>query len=204
MKDLVVLAADKPMETALSRALARHRSMGTRALSCTFRTHPQRDGGVRSAGHELLRLQRSTHRHALMVFDHEGSGADGNPVAELEAMLDAKLARDWDDRARCVVVAPEMDTWMWGSDNAMHQALEWRHPEGVRQYAASQGFALDSIGKPDRPKEAMEAVLRRQRLPMSASVYGDIAGRISLSRCRDPAFERLRSILRGWFPASAE
>ena len=58
----------------------------------------------------------------------------------------------------------------------------------------------DENEKPERPKEALEAVFRICRLPMSAANYQKIANRISLSRCLDPAFLRLRDRLRIWFP----
>ena len=42
-------------------------------------------------------------------------------------------------------------------------------------------------------------VLRELSLPMSASIYGQIAERISLARCSDSSFLRLRGTLARWF-----
>ena len=54
--------------------------------------------------------------------------------------------------------------------------------------------------KPARPKEAFEAALREARKPRSASLYQQIAERVSLRRCTDTAFLELKSILNNWFP----
>ena len=199
MPDLVVLAADKPMERVLVRLLRRHESLGIRELTVSPLTHPQRDGGVRTRGAELLALQASRHRHALMVFDHAGSGGDGMPVVELERRADEQLATVWGDRAKCIVIEPELDAWMWGSDAVMRRAVEWTRGEPIRQFVANRDFELNADDKPADPKEAMEAVLKEVRLPMSAAVYGEIADRISLKRCTDEAFGRLVVRLRKWF-----
>ncbi|GEM_PF-6959124 len=34
--------------------------------------------------------------------------------------------------------------------------------------------------KPRKPKEALEKVLRRTRLPRSSSIYGDLASKVGL------------------------
>lgn len=62
-------------------------------------------------------------------------------------------------------------------------------------------FEIRHDGKPTRPKEALEAVFPACRLPRSAANYRRIAERVSLSRCVDPAFGRLRKTLQRWFPA---
>ncbi len=66
----------------------------------------------------------------------------------------------------------------------------------------TRGFSFDVHGKPARPKEAMEALVRCCNLPRSASLYEKITSRISLRRCADPAFLRLRAVLRTWFPTA--
>jgi hypothetical protein len=98
------------------------------------------------------------------------------------------------------VIDPELDIWMWGSDNAMAQVLQWDHQIRIRDYVVSKGYRLTGDGKPDRPKEAMQDILRFLSLPMSASIYGGIAMKISLSKCTDQAFNRMRQKLVQWFP----
>ena len=54
-------------------------------------------------------------------------------------------------------------------------------------------------GKPDRPKEAFDAALREVGKPYSPSVFEDLAAKVSINRCVDPAFDKFRSTLQQWF-----
>ena len=55
--------------------------------------------------------------------------------------------------------------------------------------------------RPVEANEAFEAALREARKPRSASLYQQIAERVSLRRCTDTAFLELKSILNNWFPS---
>ncbi len=171
VKDLIVLVADKNMEYTIRAGLGRPESLGVRPITFEILQHVQRDGGVRSTGAKVVRLRRRVYSHALMVLDYEGSGAQESPEA-----------------------------WVWGSDNALKPALAWPHEMSIREWVSTAGFTVSSEGKPDRPKEAFEAVLRECQVPRSSAVYASIAGRISISRCTDPALKRLRSCLQRWSP----
>jgi hypothetical protein len=45
----------------------------------------------------------------------------------------------------------------------------------------------------------LEAVLRQQGRPRSAAVFQELADRVGLAGCQDPAFVLLRETLVGWF-----
>jgi hypothetical protein len=136
------------------------------------------------------------------VFDLEGSGAtDAQSAADLERELDARLQLQWGPHAKAVVIAPEVDAWVWGADNTLRECLHWPLQGSIRDWLRGRGFAFDAHGKPTRPKEAMEALVPVHRLPRSSALYEKITGKISLHRCVDPAFLRLRATLAGWFPA---
>jgi len=199
MKDLVILAADKQMLFAMKGALTRPDALGIRALECDFRKHPNRDGGVRTTGPEFLNLYRQSHSRAVMVMDFEGSGASETAL-ELEDRLNNRLSEVWRNDAVAIVVEPEMDIWVWGTDNAIAQVIRWKRTETIRNWLQNRGFIFDPNGKPVRPKEAIEAVLRESRQPHSASLYEKITRQISLQRCRDAAFLRLKKRLIQWFP----
>ena len=76
MQDLVVLVADKNMQFALQGALARPQALGVRPFTFAFRSHMGRDGGVRTTGADVLALETTRFRHALMVLDFEGCGQE--------------------------------------------------------------------------------------------------------------------------------
>lgn len=200
MKDLVILVADKNMQFAVRGALARPEALGIHAVTHDFRPHPGRDGGARTSGVDILALERRRFEHALLVFDLEGCGAEpGQSAEDLEHLLDRRLAALWGAQAKCIVIDPEVDIWLWGADSVLRDVLGWPQAGHVRDWLRQRGFGFDSHGKPDRPKDAMQELVRFCRLPRSSALYEKITARISLHRCRDPAFGRLRTALQSWF-----
>lgn len=203
MKDLVILVADKNMQFALRGALGRPEALGIRAVTFDFRPHPGRDGGVRTTGVDMLALERQRFAHALLVFDLEGCGAHpGQTADDLEQVLDQRLGAHWGTQAKAIVITPEVDIWIWGADIALREALHWPLSGDVRDWLQQRGFTFDGRGKPAQPKEALEALVRYCKLPRSSALYEKITSRISLKRCADPAFLRLRTALRTWFPVT--
>jgi hypothetical protein len=199
LKDLVVLVAGKNELYAFKGALKRPEALGIRSISVEFLVHPNRDGGVRKTGVAMLALKRRQFSHALLVLDYEGCGSELTPKV-LESDLDEQLKPRWNDRAKAIVIEPEVDVWMWGSDNAVQQVIGWASPPAVREWLKQRGFELNRDGKPLRPKEAMDAVTKESDQPRSSALYEEIAGKISLQRCTDAAFQRLRHQLILWFP----
>jgi hypothetical protein len=202
MKDLVVLVADKNIQFAMQGALHRHQALGIRPIDFDFRPHPGRDGGARTTGVDMLAREKLRFKHAMLVFDLEGSGAaPGQTCLELEHELDTRLHHAWGAGAKAIVAEPEADIWLWGAEGLLKELLQWDRAEGPRAWLKSRGFVFDAFGKPERPKEAIEALVRLQRQPRSSALYQKVTNRISLTRCSDPAYLRLRATLRGWFPA---
>ena len=202
MQDLVVLAADKQIQFALRGAFARPQALAIRPITCEFRTHPGRDGGVRSTGAAVLAGDRSRFAHALMVLDLEGSGRDADDPVLLEAELDAQLRTVWGAQAKAIVIAPEVEVWLWGGDHALRAALGWPLQQPIRDWLLEHKFELGPSDKPIRPKEALDAMRRVHKQPRSAALYEKITGRISLQKCKDEAFRRLRGTLQAWFGTS--
>lgn len=200
MTDLILLVADKNMQFALQGGLSRPESLGIRPISFDFRQHPGRDGGTRSNGAQLLSLEKTRFSHALLVLDYEGSGAGVLSASALETQLDEQLNATWGERAKAIVIAPEVDIWMWGSDNALGDIMNWSHQQSIREWLQATGFQFAADGKPVHPKEALQAVFEACRRPRSSAAYQKIAASISLARCSDPAFLSLKSNLQKWFP----
>lgn len=199
MKDLVLLVADKNAEFALKGALEQAVRLGIRPITFEIRAHPGRDGGVRKSGPEILAREHRRFSHALLVMDFEGCGADSD-ASTLEAELDGRLRATWQDHAKAIVIEPEVDVWMWGSDNAIRDVVGWPHDDTIREWLGRNGFEFQANDKPLRPKEGLEAVLKEANQPRSSALYQRIASMISLRRCTDAAFQRLRQQLVDWFP----
>lgn len=203
MLDLVVLTADKNMQFALNGALKRPEALGIRPITFEFLVHPGRDGGARSSGADVLRGERRQFAHALLILDFEGCGAKaGQTALNVEAQLDAELDLVWQDKAKAIVIDPELESWVWGSDNALQAALGWPLPQTIRAWLAEHGYAVGPNGKPDQPKAAFEALVPVHKVPRSSAVYESITSKISLETCQDEVFQRLKQTLRWWFPAS--
>ena len=203
MKDLVMLVADKNMQFTLQGALSRPKALGIREITFEFRTHMGRDGGVRTSGAEALALESRRFTHALLVLDHEGSGAREAPL-DLEQQLDQQLGARWGENAKAIVISPELDAWLWGNDNLLAEVFQWPSGEPpIRDWLHARKFEFGDNRKPLRPKEALEALRPIHRLPRSSALYRKVAERISLPRCTDPAFLRMAETLRRWFPGNA-
>jgi hypothetical protein len=199
MQDLVVLVADKNMQFALQGALARPHALGIRPVTHEFRSHMGRDGGVRTTGADVLARESTRFEHALMLLDFEGCGQeDGDPL-QLEFELDRQLQVVWGDRAKAIVIFPEVDIWLWGADNALRDVLHWPQNGLIRDWLRDRGFRFNVEGKPERPKEALDAMRSIHKQPRSSALYEKITGRISLQKCTDPAFIRLKQQLEVWF-----
>ena len=126
----------------------------------------------------------------------------GQTALEVEAQLDAELALVWQDKSKAIVIDPELETWIWGSDNALQAALGWPLLQSIRAWLTQQGYAVGSNGKPDQPKGAFEALVPVHKLPRSSALYESITSKISLESCQNEVFQRLKHTLRRWFPAS--
>jgi len=190
------------MDFALKGALDRPKALEIRPVQYEIRAHPGRDGGIRKSGPEILALERRRFSHALLILDFEGSGTDLANGKDLEARLDERLSRVWNAQAKAIVIEPELDVWVWGSDNAIGDVIRWPSGKTIREWLLEQGFQFTSNGKPERPKEALESLLREQKVPRSSALYQDIARKISLRKCKDEAFQRLRRQLVAWFSPS--
>lgn len=204
MSRLLILVADKNMEFTLRGILARDKSLGISRIDATIQVLNTGDGGVRTQGTGTLGLQRRMYDHALLILDFEGCGTKYSNPLELETVLDKQLEISWGAAAKAIVINPEVDIWVWGSDNAIAEVIRWDDNSygGIRNWLRAEGFEIDSNSKPKRPKEAIEAVLQRISKPRSSAIYKSIMEKISLEKCKDEAFIRLKDQLRKWYPAN--
>jgi hypothetical protein len=200
--DIIFLVADKNAAWAIQGLVCRPKSLAIRSVRAVIRPHPENDPGCYLRAHDFLRPFRSLYARAIVMFDREGCGNEALSREALEAEVEDRLQTSgWDDRARAVVVDPELDIWVWSDSPEVESALGWagRSPT-LRSWLTEKGFLQAGVVKPARPKEAMEAALRVVRKPRSSNVYQQLARSVSLRRCSDPAFAKLRAALQMWFP----
>lgn len=202
-KDLVVLVADHNIEQALIGLFTRPEALGIRSIDANISVHPQRDPGCATRGVEFLSNFSQQYRHGLLIFDREGSGKDQKQRREIQQEINREFEDSaWGKRAMAIVLDPELEAWVWSKSPHVDVVAGWqnRRPP-LRRWLISQGYLQEGATKPERPKEALEAALRTVRKPRSASLYRQLAEKVSLRRCNDPSFLELKRVLRAWFPA---
>ena len=206
MKDLVILAADKDLQHALMGLLGRNEALSMRRVQADVFVHPEHDPACALRGVDFLANLSGQYRYGLLIFDHEGSGREATAPRELQGMLNQQFAGSaWGDRARAIVLVPELEGWIWGDSPHVDEVASWvnRDP-GLRPWLIERGYLEEGQAKPKRPKEAFQAALREVGKPRSSSLYEQLARRVSLRQCTDPAFLELRDLLSNWFPPEQE
>lgn len=201
-KDLIVLCADKNMEFALRGILSRTAALDIREIEADIYVHPERDPGCLNRGCDFLRAFAESHTHALLIFDHQGSGREHQSPEAMESALAAALAgQGWRGHA-AIVIGPELENWVWSDSPHVDDVLGWQEKTPpLREWLADQGLWQTGATKPVQPKEAVEAALRQSRKQRSSSIYRDLATCVSLGRCTDRAFLKLKSALQSWYGA---
>lgn len=200
--DLVVLLADKDMEVTVSGLLARSQALAIRTISVDIYRHPQRDPGCRLRSADFLRSFSRQYRYALVMFDREGCGGGEATRQELESAVEERLrVTGWQDRASAIVIDPELENWVWSDSPEVTRVLGWETATpSLMRWLENEGFAQRGDTKPRQPKEAMERALRYARKPRSASLFFELASRVSVQRCADPAFTKFKLTMQKWFP----
>lgn len=208
MRDCIFLVADSNMAAAF-RGFFTHERFDLRLRCGMFHFDPRADlivdeagsgPGVYGRAHELLRPYVRTHRYAVVALDNEWDGSPG--TEHIAANISDNLySKGWErERFAVVVIAPELETWLWQDNPHVADALRYRLEPSLRVLLEQQGLWEAAMLKPARPKEAVEYVLRLTRRPRSSALYADIADRVSVTGCVDTAFHHLARALRVWFP----
>jgi hypothetical protein len=201
MKDLVILVADKNMEHAIEGLLGRPQALNMRQATYDIYVHSRRDPGCLNEAHNFLRPFLGAYDHALVMFDHQGCGREQVPPDDLADEVKARLEQNgWPGQAEVVVLAPELEVWVWSASPHVETCLGWTgHYPPLREWLADNGhWALDEE-KPPRPKETMEAALREVRKPRSSAIYLELAQRVSLHGHTEPTFVRFTQTLQRWY-----
>jgi len=203
MKDLFCVVADKNMGAAVAGLCGRPEAFGIRRapLDVDVWVHPRRDTGLFREGVTILRQARKSYSHALVVLDASWDGAPPDIQTCLDrAFCDAGFG-EW---ARAIVIAPELEVWVWSQSPHVERILGWsgRSP-GLRAWLEQQGLWAKGCAKPTDPKAAFERALYEVGKPRSSAIYRALAKEVSLERCQDPSFQRLRQALQEWFGGSS-
>jgi hypothetical protein len=208
MRDCIFLLADKNMQAVFEGFLTRRAFC--QSLGCgTFIFDPRQDISVASGdndpglytrGHELLRPYRATHRHAVVVLDAEWDGSPGKEL--ITERLTARISTTgWAvDHFVVIVIDPELENWIWQQNDHVARGLGFGNVNELIADKDLQAAWPQGQAKPTSPKEVLEALLRKKRIPRSSAIYKQITAQVSVRHCQDSAFQRLIESLRTWFP----
>ncbi|MFP4172383.1 MAG: methylation-associated defense system protein MAD4 [Candidatus Hydrogenedentota bacterium] len=209
-RDLFVAVADLDAENVIKTLLSqRQLSLG---IELDFNANPPprgdllrysgRDSGCYGKAADILRGAQDTHRHAMLLLDRHGSGAESKPREDIEVELEKRLRQNgWADDNVCVIVFdPELEAWVWADSPHVSDVLGWTNErDQLRRHLGDKGLWPHKTPKPPNPKEAMEEALRTKKAGPPAPLFRKLASRVSLERCHDPAFIKFKTGLRRWF-----
>ncbi len=203
MKELIVLVADKNMQFAVEGLLTRHQAFRMRRLTrenFDIYVHPLRDPGVFKEAAAFLRPYQKQYQYALVLLDREGSGQENRTASEIADEIKTSLERNgWKNRAEVIVLDPELEIWAWVNSPHLATHTGWAELRSLMNFVRNHGIWEANISKPSRPKEAFEALLREKRIQRSSAIYRKIAMDVSFRDCTDPAFLKIKTVLREWF-----
>ena len=178
--DIIILVADKNMEGCIDGLLQRLPTvLGIAPFSYEIFVHSYRDPGCRLDADSFLRGFQNRYKYALVVFDREGCGREDLSRTDIEAELEKRLSiSGWNDRAKVVVIDPELENWVWVKSPRLAQIINWNNIDDLHEWLLEKGFSFNDKHKPLRPKEAFEMALRESKKRRSSSIYNDIAFRM--------------------------
>lgn len=120
----------------------------------------------------------------------------------IEQRVEQRLGSSgWNKRARAIVLDPEFECWVWSDSPEVDHCLGWssRQPD-LRTWLKEQDLWPADALKPQDPKKAFLRALREVGKSRSSTIFETLGQRVSLARCSDPAFNKLRETLQDWFP----
>jgi hypothetical protein len=137
-----------------------------------------------------------------VIFDKAWEGAPPRDAELLEAEVRGRLASaGWGNEADVVVIDPELEVWVWSDSPKVDECLGWKgRKPPLRKWARTAGLWPPGLPKPPDPKRLVVEALWETKIPRSSAIYARLARSVSVERCTDPSFERLKNRLRAWFP----
>jgi hypothetical protein len=201
-RDVVFLVADGGMQQMLVGFFGRaefHKSLGCGRFRFDpaedIFVHPRHDPGVYREAREFLRPFERLHERVVVILD---AAWDGTPGAEvISADLTAALSAAW-EHVSVVVIEPELEAWLWQENPNVARAL--RCGSDMRELLAGSGHWPRGKAKPADPKAALKYLQMHHSADGSRAAFRRLAETVSIRRCQDPAFCRLRDAICAWFP----
>jgi hypothetical protein len=205
-KDLIILVADNKMLRTVQTLLQRPEALGIRSLTYDPFAHVERDPGCLQKGPDFLLDHLKSYSYGMILLDRKGCGQEDQSREVLERNLETRLAQSgWEKRAKAIVIDPELEAWVWSDSPHVDVVMGWQGKRPtLKDWLQGKGFLQKNQVKPHDPKTAFRQALRQVRKPFSSSLYAQLAEKVGLQRCADPAFQKFKNTLSKWFPPPGE
>jgi len=209
MRPVVFHLADKRMRTCFAAFYTR--ADVSRQLGCApFAFDPEKDvfqdPGCTDPGsywyaHENLDPYKGTHERVLVVLDEQWEASPGAVTIAVDVRRNLESAGWAADRVEVVVIAPELEAWMWTGASTVNGALRCDPNLDVRAQLGRDNLWPDGNPKPPDPKWAIKAAMHYGRAKSETLAMKHICAQADVGGCLDPAFALMRDAFRRWFPA---
>ncbi len=200
MDDLCVICPGGHWKAVIESLLERHVHLGMREVTSeVFATPLGRDRLLREKGPALAMRCRQRFNHCLIIFDHDRCG-DDRPAAEIEAELNTRLAEQWGEQARALVVTPSLESWVLAAHRVFSRVRGLKGVD-VRAWLAEADLWDVKADAPDDPRGVIEQLFLNHGARPSAANYRIIADEapIRMDVCEAETFRRMVLVLRSWF-----
>jgi hypothetical protein len=203
MKDLIILVADQNMRDCIDGLIPRIPIVyNISSFTYDIFVHTNRDPGCRAQSSDFLKSFQNKYRFALVIFDKEGCGKETLSKEDIERNVEQMLTGNgWNDRAKAIVIDPELENWIWIKSPRLAQIISWQSIESLYQWLIDRNYISEGEQKPREPKEAFERALYISQKRRSSSIYKQIASQASFRSCTDLSFLKLVELIINWFPA---
>lgn len=208
MRDCLFLVADKSIEAMIAGFLSSdnfHLKIGCNYFKFEQKhdlrvAHGKNDPGIYTIANELLQPYYKTHRRVIVILDAAWNGSPGAIKINEQVKNHCRNA-GWNDDNHCVIVIdPELENWIWQNNINVCKELGSKDSyETLKAELVTHKFWLREHSKPNQPKEAVEYILKKNRIPVSAALYKNIAMKVTTKNCTDAAFLKLKTTLIQWF-----
>ncbi len=199
--DLIVLTADLDMKLTAETLIGHPKKLSIRTVKFHVRTHERRDPGCRTEAATYLLNFTNRYHYALVIFDRDGCGSPA-PRDQIQREVEHALHRNgWPDRAKAIVIEPELEAWIWTSSPETATTLGCSSLSELRTMLEHHDLCPPGSRKPQDPKAAMKFICRQNGIRHSATLFRNIASRATSRHCQDPAFLEFRQTLQAWFPS---
>jgi hypothetical protein len=212
--DLVVLFADQDAKLMFERIVERGQHRGCiRGLRWRSIRDPRRDASVARDPARVLEPFLGGRSKLMVVWDHEGSGREGEAPASAEDAAVRSLTRRGTEAGDvlCVALVPELEVVLMPLWERVAQALV--QPRGVRAPSAAdvvgrlaRRHGVDaSLGlehfQRSMPKEAWLALVAEAGRQPSARLFEELGDVLSIPALKvTQAVHRVTAQLQAWFP----